>query len=124
MKVSRIIKARPDAVWQVLIDTRLWPEWGPSVKAVETPQRFIAAGVDGRIKTFLGLWLRFEITAFEAPRYWHWSVAGLPATGHRVIPRGRSDCELIFEIPYGAVPYAAICQRAARRIARLAGDSS
>lgn len=124
MKVSRIIEARADAVWQVLIDTRLWPEWGPSVKAVESPQRYIAAGVEGRIKTFFGIWLPFEITAFEAPTFWHWNVAGLPATGHHVIPLDKSGCELIFEIPYGALPYAAVCRRATSCIAHLVGDSS
>ena len=124
MKVSRTIEAPAEEVWRVLIDTRLWPEWGPSVREVDSPERYIAAGVKGRIKTLFGIWLPFEITLFEPPTCWHWNVAGLPATGHRVVSHGRTGCELIFEVPYGAVPYAAVCRRAASRIARLAGDIS
>ena len=120
MDVATEINAPCAQVWEILIDTRLWPEWGPSVRAVDCPGRWIEGGLSGRIKTAFGLWVPFEITDFEAPVYWHWKVAGIAATGHRLREVAPDRCELVFEIPYGAFPYAAVCRRAAGRIARLA----
>ncbi len=120
MHISKDIDASAEAVWKILTDTELWPVWGPSVVAVDAPQRWIARGVKGRVKTAIGVWLPFEITAFDAPVYWHWKVAGIPATGHRLIPQGPERCTLIFELPRGAFPYASICRRAAEAIALLA----
>ncbi len=124
MDVVRLIEAPAETVWKILIDTDQWPLWGPSVARVDCPQRLISAGVKGRVKTVVGLWLPFEITAFEEPVYWHWKVGGIPATGHRVTAKGPNRCELVFEIPFGAFPYAIICRRAAENIARLAKKES
>ncbi len=120
MHVVKHIDAPVETVWTILIDTQLWPVWGPTVAAVDCPQRWISSGVKGRVKTALGFWLPFEITAFEEPVYWHWKVGGIPATGHRLIKVSPHSCQLIFEIPFNAFPYAIICRRAAENIARLA----
>ncbi len=120
MNVSRLINAPLERVWEILIDTRLWPFWGPTVREVESPQRYISAGLIGRVKTAIGLWVNFEITGFEAYHYWDWEVAGVPATGHRLRRVGQDRCELIFEIPLVAAPYALVCQQATSRIAALA----
>ena len=124
MQVSKLIHAPIEVVWEVLIDTRQWPIWGPSVKAVSCSQRYITAGLQGQLKTVVGLWTNFEITDFEPQRYWHWKVAGIPATGHRLEKRGESSCELIFEMPFVALPYALICRQAANRIAKLAEQAA
>ncbi|SHJ04379.1 Polyketide cyclase / dehydrase and lipid transport [Malonomonas rubra DSM 5091] len=120
MQVSRRINAPPQRVWEILIDTEQWPVWGPSVTAVDFPKRWIEAGSAGRIKTAIGLWSEFEITDFELMQYWGWKVAGLTATGHRLIAHGDEHCELVFELPFIALPYALICRQAANRIARMA----
>jgi hypothetical protein len=120
MHVAKMVDAPTDTVWKILIDTSLWPEWGPSISQVDFPERWIQKGVKGRVKTAIGIWVPFEITAFEAPVYWCWKVGGIPATGHRLKPQDPSHCKLIFEIPYGFFPYALICRRAAENIARLA----
>lgn len=120
MNVTRKIDAPCERVWEILTDTRLWPRWGPSVIAVDASERWIKGGLTGRVKTALGFWVPFEITKFEPPVYWHWKVAGIPATGHRLRRLEAGCCELVFEIPYGAFPYAVVCRQAAGRIARLA----
>ncbi len=119
MQVAKQINAPAEAVWNALVDTQQWPHWGPSVKAVECSQRIIAACVEGRVKSILGPWVPFMITRFEPLVYWDWKVAGIPATGHRVKRLGSGRCELIFEMPFVAFPYAVICRQAAERIARL-----
>ena len=63
--VSRDIDAPAHIAWRLLIDTAEWPRWGPSVRAVEAPQRRIGPGMRGRIQTPPGLWLPFDITAWQ-----------------------------------------------------------
>ncbi len=120
MQVARVINTSAERVWEILIDTRLWPVWGPSVQEVECAQRYISAGVSGRIKTAIGLWAEFTITEYKQLSYWGWKVAGVPATGHRLMRLSDQSCELIFELPFVAFPYALICRQAANRIAQLA----
>ena len=119
MHVSQLIEASSESVWQILIDTQLWPAWGPSVVAVDCPVRFITPAVKGRVRTALGIWLPFEITRYKELEYWHWKVAGVPATGHRLQSLGADLCKLGFEIPYGLLPYKIVCRRALQNIARL-----
>ncbi len=123
MQVKKSINAPIEMVWKILTDTQLWPVWGPSLSAINCPQRYISAGTKGQLKTSIGPWLPFVITRFEAPRYWNWAVAGIPATGHRLNALGPGRCELIFEMPLAVFPYALICRRAAKSIARLAEDN-
>jgi hypothetical protein len=124
MQVRKLINAPVEIVWEMLIDTRQWPFWGPSVSAVECPQQYISAGIRGRVKTSVGIWLPFAITLFEPPTCWRWEVAGLPATGHRLINLGPESCEAIFELPLAAFPYALVCRLALGKIARLAEEKS
>jgi hypothetical protein len=121
-RVARVIDAPADVLWRILIDTREWPRWGPSVRAVEAPTPWIGPGLRGRIQTPIGLWLPFEITHWEPERAWSWRVAGLDATGHRVEALGPARARVTFEIPRWAPGYRLVCEVALRRIARLAEE--
>jgi len=123
LEVSRDVRADRDAAWALLTDTRRWPEWGPTVGAVETDEPRIRAGSTGRVRV-AGLWLPFEVTFCEGYR-WTWDVARLPATGHRVdapAGDGTSRCRVVFEVPVLAAGYAPVCDRALDRIADLLGE--
>lgn len=122
MQVNKTINAPLERVWELLTDTWQWPTWGPSVSRVDCPQRYIHSGLQGRLRTAVGIWVSFEITSCEAPVFWNWKVAGVAATGHRLKKLTDCSCELIFELPFVAFPYALICRQAANRIARLARD--
>lgn len=113
------IKVPVSAAWELLIDTRRWPEWGPSVARIDCVDRYIALGSVGRVQTAFGPWLSFEITQFTAGQYWHWQVAGIPATGHRVLSLGTSLCRVFFEVPVLAAPYLIVCRLAAQRIKKI-----
>ena len=122
LAVRIFVSAPSDRVWRLLADTREWPRWGPSVRRVESPNRFIGKGDRGRVKTAAGFWLPFEITDFEPGRYWAWKVAGVRATGHRVEPNESGGCRLAFEVPSIAFPYLSVCRLAAERIRRMAEE--
>ncbi|HMA86377.1 MAG TPA: SRPBCC family protein [Desulfosalsimonadaceae bacterium] len=121
--ISEAVAAPPQAVWQLLIDTQAWPEWGPSVAAVACKDRYIGPAAAGRIKTRVGLWVGFEVTDFMPGTCWAWRVAGIRATGHRVAARDEHRCRLFFDLPKIAAPYAWVCRTAARRIKRMAENS-
>ncbi len=114
------ITAPASRVWLILIDTSLWPVWGPSLRRVASAGRFIGAATRGRVQTALGIWLSFEIDHFEDGRYWSWRVAGVRATGHRVEPLDTNRCSLSFEVPMLAAPYLPVCRVACRRIRAMA----
>jgi uncharacterized protein YndB with AHSA1/START domain len=118
----RQIQAPAAVVWRVLTDVTLWPRWGPSVSAVESADRHIISGSTGRIRTSLGIWLPFEVTHMVPGQSWRWRVGGVPATGHRVHAVDEVRCQLVFEIPAWAAPYALVCRVAAGRIARICAD--
>lgn len=117
LEVDRRIDAPAEAAWDVLVDTRRWPEWGPSIRRVECSDRRIRAGSTGRLWTVGGLELPFEVTTFE-DRRWGWEVAGVPATGHRSEDAGRG-CRVVFELPVFAAGYVPVCLLALSRIAAL-----
>ena len=119
LEISKHLNVPAPLVWRLITDTRTWPHWGPTVRAVDSPERFIRAGSTGRIQTPLGFWLPFSIRAFEPGRYWVWRVAGVVATGHRVEPAGSYRCALALTIPIWAVGYSFICYLALNRIRRL-----
>ena len=123
VRVSRIINASAEALWDLLTDTTRWTEWGPSILQVQSEERYIRAGSVGRVKTVLGFWAPFVIIEWENRRHWSWRVFNIRATGHRVEAIKANCCKLIFEIPCWAVPYAFICNMAAKRVARLAEKS-
>jgi uncharacterized protein YndB with AHSA1/START domain len=115
--VSRTIDAPADEAWELLIDTRRWPDWGPSVRAVDADRRVIDGETSGRLELPGGLWLPFEITSC-VDRRWTWEVARVPATGHFVEQRG-TGCRVGFELPVLASGYAPVCVRALEKIERL-----
>lgn len=130
MWVTREVDVPADAAWDLLIDIRRWPEWGPSVRQamLDTDGRGedghmshqISAGSTGRVRTALGPWIAFQVTTFDDDdddgRSWSWRVAGVPATVHRVEPLGGRRCRVGFEVPAWAAPYAVVCAVALRRI--------
>lgn len=116
--MSRVVEAPPDRIWSVLTHTRYWPEWGPSVSAVDPPDAEIRAGTTGRVRTPVGVAVEFEVTEC-APYRWTWTVAGVPATGHRIDPQPDGTSRVVFELPAVAFPYVPVCELALRRIERL-----
>ena len=120
LSTSARIPAPAAVAWALLTDTHAWPQWGPSVRAVDTPTRFITAGLRGRVQTTLGPWLPFEITDWEEGSHWSWTVAGIPATGHLVEATGPDRCSVTFTIPAWAPFYVLVCRIALRRLATQA----
>ena len=120
MEVSRLIAAPPSTLWALLARPEHWPEWGPSVRAVECDDVEIRVGTHGRVRTAVGAWLPFTITAVEAERGWDWQVAGLAATGHRLDAVDDHHTRVAFTMPAWALPYAVVCKLALRNLARLA----
>ena len=118
--VSLDIETPTHVAWRLLIDTAEWPNWGPSVRAVDAPHRLIGPGMRGRIQTAPGLWLPFEITSWEPGESWAWRVAGVDATGHRVEPLGAERCRVSFVVPHWAPLYRPVCASALREIAERA----
>lgn len=117
---QRDIDAPAGVAWRVLIDTDQWPRWGPNVRAVDAPARYIGPGVRGRVATAAGLWVPFEITDWQSERYWAWRVAGIPATGHVVEAIGPHRCRVRLLIPRWAPFYRPVCRRALQHIGALA----
>lgn len=115
-EIRMSLDATRDAVWELITDTSRWTEWGPSVSAVDSTDRYIRKGTRGRVKLPIGIWIPFLITDYEDKRYWSWSVCGIRATGHRIEPFGERKCAIIFEVPTLAAPYLFICWLAIRRI--------
>lgn len=120
LEVAATLEVPAADAWALLTDTHAWPQWGPSVRAVESPQRFIGSGTRGRVQTTPGLWLPFEITDWEEGRAWNWRVAGIPATGHRVTPVTATSCRVVFTIPRWAPFYVPVCRLASIRLSALA----
>lgn len=116
--VSREVEASPAAAWDLLVSTRTWPRWGPTVAAVEPADTTIRLGMQGRVQTPVGVWLPFRITHYDPPHSWTWSVLNIPATSHLVeaVPGG---CRVDFVVPALALPYRVVCDVALIRIAGL-----
>jgi hypothetical protein len=122
--VSREVDAPASAAWEVLVDLDRWPRWGPSVRSatLDDGTRRLSAGVTGRVVPVVGPPLRFVVTEFAEGERWSWSVAGVPATSHRVEPVGEDRCRVAMGIAWPAAPYLAVCGVALGRIDRLLGD--
>ena len=122
--VNRFVPAAPEAVWDLLVDTTRWPEWGPSVTSVELDHdgSRIRAGSTGRVRTAVAVWVPFRITDFNDARRWSWVVAGIPATSH-TIESAPGGCRVGFGVPVLAAPYALVCRAALERIDRLAREA-
>jgi hypothetical protein len=118
LAVSKNINSTPERVWDILTDTTRWPEWGPSVRAVECQHRFIESNCKGYVRTFLYVRLPFRITSYDHLKFWSWQVGGFEATGHRLQDHP-DGCTVIFDMPWWAFPYTVICLIALNRIAKL-----
>jgi uncharacterized protein YndB with AHSA1/START domain len=116
--VERDMDARPEDVWNLLVDTRRWSDWSPSIADVESSNVRIRNGTTGKIRTRLGVSFPFEVTEYDEGRYWAWNVARVGATGHRVesVPGGT---RVTFEVPVYAIGYAPVCRRALKRLEKL-----
>ena len=114
------IEAPAGRVWLLLTRFRYWPEWGPSVRAVEAEVDRVGPGVSGWVQTAVGLWLPFRIDDFEAGSAWSWSVAGIPATGHHLTPLSDTRTRVVFTVPRLFLPYRWVLSRALRRLKRIA----
>jgi uncharacterized protein YndB with AHSA1/START domain len=123
VSVSRDYRAPPQSLWRLLTDTALWPRWGPTVRSVACSERFIREGSVGKVRTPIGLWLPFTITEYEESHYWAWKVAGIRATGHRLITFNDHFCRVVFELPATWLPYALVCRKAAANMAVLVGST-
>jgi hypothetical protein len=122
ISVSRHYHASPQMAWRLLTDTSLWPLWGPTVRGVRCSERFIRKGSEGQVRTPFGWWIPFVITDYDDLHFWGWKVAGIRATGHRLIACDENSCRVVFELPYWWLPYAIVCRRAATNMAELLKD--
>ena len=122
ISVGKMFSASPDVLWDLITDTTRWSGWGPTVKAVRTPERYIRKGSEGHVLTALGIWLPFVVTDYEHERFWNWKVASVRATGHRLEDVDAGGAILWFEVPVIAFPYIAICRMALTRIADCLAD--
>jgi hypothetical protein len=117
--VSRDIAVPADVMWELLVDVRHWPEWGPSVRHATLTTSRLELGSRGTVRTVIGLELPFEVTRFEPGRSWSWAVASCPATDHVVEARGPLASWVAFGVPWIAAPYLAVCGVALRRLEKL-----
>ncbi len=115
-EISSALNTPAQSVWELITNTIRWPEWGPSIIAVDCMDRFIKKGTRGRVKIRFGIWVPFVITHYEDNRYWAWSIWGIHATGHKIEPLDEYRCNIIFEVPTLAAPYLFICWIAIKRI--------
>ena len=122
ISVGKFYPASPLIVWELITDTSQWPRWGPTVKRVHFPERFIRKGSSGRVLTAFGIWLPFVIDEYEHASYWSWKVATIKASGHRVQASEYGGSNLWFDVPMIAAPYAAVCQMALGRIENLLSE--
>ena len=114
--VGREYAASPERAWAVVAGTEHWPTWGPTVSAVRPADATVHEGLTGEVQVLGGPWVPFEVTAVEGDvdddvRRWTWSVARIPATGHRV-ERTPDGCRVVFEVPLLAGGYVPVCRRA------------
>ena len=121
LTVSRIIEAPAPKVWRTLIDSRLWPLWGPSVWKVKAAAPIIGPGHTGHVQIFGSIWVPFVVTHFVPGCYWSWRIGKVAATGHRVTAIDRRHSRLSFDVPIWAAPYLIVCLWAIKRIQRLVG---
>lgn len=129
LHTSRTIAAPPARAWDLVVDVRHWPSWGPSVRAVRGVDGRITAGTTGHVVPVVGPALPFEVTDLVDDGHlggcWTWRVAGVPATTHEVRPHPGllRHCVVTFGVPTLAAPYLSVCVLALRRIEQLAlGD--
>ena len=124
ISVGKKYQSSPLLVWELITDTVQWPMWGPTVKMVKCPERFIRKGSKGQVLTALGIRLPFVVVEYEHGSFWSWKVASIRATGHRIEASETGGCYLWFEVPIIAAPYTLVCQTALSRIEDLLSESA
>jgi hypothetical protein len=115
------VSAPADLVWDELVDLDRWPGWGPSVRSarLDDGTRRLRAGATGSVQTAVGLWLPFEVSAWEESpdrRSWAWRVRGVRATSHTVRGTGPATCRLDMGVPLWAPGYLGVVAIGLRRI--------
>ena len=119
INIGRFYDSPVPIVWDLITDTLQWPQWGPSVRRVESADRFIRKGTRGRVLTAVGIWLPFVISEYINRSFWSWKVGSVKATGHRIRPAKNGGSYLWFEVPIIAAPYILVCRMALDRIEKL-----
>jgi hypothetical protein len=119
-EVSRTCDVAWPHAWAALARYEHWPSWGPSITDVDPPAGEVGVGDRGRVRTPVGGWLPFEVTAVDPGRRWDWRVAGVPATGHRVDALGATRSRIVIEVPWWAAPYVVVCRVALARLEEVA----
>jgi hypothetical protein len=119
IEISRVVGASPKRVWELITDTLSWEEWGPSIVAVRSSDRYIRRGSHGQIKTTLRIWVPFQVTELDFDKHWSWRIFGISATGHRIERLDEGRCRLVFQLPIWAAPYLIVCKIAIDRIVQL-----
>ncbi|MDJ0497776.1 MAG: SRPBCC family protein [Acidimicrobiia bacterium] len=112
------IAASADRIWPFVAEFERWPQWGLSVNQVDSDARQVGPGVTGRVRTPLGFWVPFTIGEVIPGSFWDWSVAGVPATGHRLEPRGAST-RVEFTAPWVVAPYKLVMALSLRKLKRV-----
>ena len=122
--VERCIAAPGPVVWRLLVDVREWPAWGPSVRraVLDDGESVLREGATGTVLTAAGISLPFRITEFIDQSRWSWTVAGVRATGHRLIPT-EQGCRVRFDVPWWATPYLPVCALGLDRLAKASQSS-
>lgn len=119
------VAAPSELAWEQLVVLDHWPAWGPTVSGarLDDGTRRLGPGATGAVRTPVGVWLPFAVEHWQdaAPeRSWSWRVAGVPATSHSVLDRGRSGCRVEMSVPLAAVGYLGVVRVALARIKRRA----
>jgi uncharacterized membrane protein len=111
-------------VWRLVSEFKSWPEWGPSIRSVQSEANSIAVGVRGHVTTLVGVRLPFEIVTVDPQRFWDWKVAGVPATGHLLFDLGEGRTRVEFTVPVVLAPYAIVLRVGLRRLKTLAESTA
>jgi hypothetical protein len=121
LHVTRHLAVSPEGAWDALTDLDDWPKWGPFIVAarLDGGGRRLHDGAVGQVQTPIGAWLTFRVTGWQEGCSWAWSVAHIPATGHRLEPRAQGGAAATIDVPLWAAPYAPICWVALGRLERL-----
>ncbi len=117
LTVSRVMAAPPQAVWQLLVNLEAWPQWGPPIRRAELDRPFdkIELQATGHVYTYLPVAVPFVVSEFEPDSYWAWTVAGVPATSHRVDPV-KQGARVTIGVPWWTAPYLSVCAVALHRM--------
>lgn len=113
--------APPDAVFAVLADHRRWPEWFPSVKAVEVLGPAEGVGARRRVKV-PGLAVDEEFVAWDPGELFAFTATAAKPRVFRALvehcriePSQRGGCDVTWTMAFDPSPLAVPLFRLARR---------